>query len=622
MKKYFLLAVMAALLVMAVFTGCDNGSSSPESKYMVTFDLNWYGSDPAGMGDVKAPKSVRFSDADQMITLPQVLDSDGNIYLTENGYYVGTWYKDADLTQSAGSALTGEAQFAPGGNCILYAGWSTKTVTLAWDLNYPAGVSAPENPAKSRVTAGAVVTSAKVPTADALPDGTVFAGWFDSPVNGEGNQLVAGETKAPFNGLTYYAQWKYPVKVKYLLPDGTEYMTVDQKAYDAVEMPADPVLDPCFAGWFDQDGKMLTADVIIKKDAVYTAKAGYTLVINKTTGQTDGEAGVEVGSAALTIITEPDDHANGKYVEGYYADEPCTTKVAYNDGKLLPNVTGYTDADGKWAGDSSKVLYAKWKKLSNIGSTLVFYIDKTNGRAAKNYKFYDASNNLLTAEEAADNDYGITFSGTPAKYAYYGEGRDRYYVVNDTLDEEKTAYTWAYYTDASTYKQEELCVGTSYQAIGSGRANTAEIMAKDGGKYISDNSITRVLGGANKSATIWYALDDLNKLADAETVSTVSGGKNLGCTDWFVPSLNELLKMTRLVDKLTWNGGDKTKTEEAPYASDPAWADLKDYVAAGSEWSSSGYSAAAAYVWRFTTGLSIYYDKTNTAGRLDAVRAF
>ena len=323
MKKYLLLAVLALAAFGMVFTGCDNGSSSPE--YRVSFDLNWYGSDAAGMGDVTAPKPVWFKAIGQSITLPQVLDSEGNIYFTENGYYVNNWYKDMNLTQSAGSAFTGEAKFTPEGSCTLYAYWTTRTVTLDWDLNYPAGVSAPENPPRTRATAGAAIAASKVPTAEAQPDGTVFAGWFDSPVNGEGKQLVAGETKVPFDGGTYYAQWKYPVTVTYKLPDGTVHDVKNQKAYDVVEMPADPVLDPCFAGWFDQDGKMLTADVIIKKDAVYTAKAGYTLVINKTTGQTDGEAGVAAGSPALTIITEPDDHANGKYVEGYYADEACTT---------------------------------------------------------------------------------------------------------------------------------------------------------------------------------------------------------------------------------------------------------------------------------------------------------
>ena len=121
------------------------------------------------------------------------------------------------------------------------------------------------------------------------------------------------------------------------------------------------------------------------------------------------------------------------------------------------------------------------------------------------------------------------------------------------------------------------------------------------------------------------ALDDLNKLATADTVSTVSGGKNLGCTDWFVPSINELLKMPRLVNDKAYRvsiGQDATTgTATAPYASDPEWAQLYGALSATSAWSSCDSSAKGAIMWYSSTGYSNSISK-DTAYRLVAVRAF
>ena len=618
-KSIKLWAVLFALVSLClVFTGCDNGSSSPE--YRVSFDLNWYGKAAEGMGEVEAPKPVWFKAVGQSITLPQVLDGEGNIYFTENGYYVDNWYKDMNLTQSAGSAFTGEEQFTPEGSCTLYARWSTRTVTLDWDLNYPTGVSVPLEELKkfprTRPSAGtAVATPADTPAP--IPEGefkdTEFVGWFDSPVNGEGNQIT-GETRVPVDGGTYYAQWKYPVKVTYLLPDGKEYTTVTQKAYDAVELPAENPdsgdSSKPFGGWYDAEGNTVTTDRIIRGGEVFYAQWGIGVILKG--GAEDVKVGATVGKTSLNLFKVPE--KAGYAVMSYFTDETYAKRVAYADGTLVAGIDGITDGDGKWIATSSQTFYAKFGK--KVGG-LIYFVDST-GYDKNKYTFYDADGNKLNAIEKAikgtgDADFvSFDLAGVAAQAVYYEvEGtvtKDRYYVVNDTLDKSKT-YTWTYYKNATEYAQDSTTVLPTSQGIGTGKANTEKIMAKDDGAYVSN---------AYGKTTIWYALEDLNNGTYGGKIAGDTSS-NLGCTDWFVPSVKELINMTRLVNDKAWtfDGGPGS----APYVSDPAWAKIKTYVAAGSEWSSSGCSATDAYLWISGSG-AITNNTKNITYRLVAVRAF
>ncbi|MDR1589749.1 MAG: S-layer homology domain-containing protein, partial [Oscillospiraceae bacterium] len=73
---------------------------------------------------------------------------------------------------------------------------------------------------------------------------------------------------------------------------------------------------------------------------------------------TNGSATTIGGLTALTGITAP--VKTGYAVEGYYDDANFSHKVAEASGALLANVSGYTDAAGKWIMTSDTTLYAQW----------------------------------------------------------------------------------------------------------------------------------------------------------------------------------------------------------------------------------------------------------------------
>ena len=153
---------------------------------------------------------------------------------------------------------------------------------------------------------------------------------------------------------------------------------------------------------------------------------------------------------------------------------------------------------------STTIVQDKYRNL--VGGT-IFYIDSS---ADGVYEFYDINGELISDIAVGDKPYTYKVI-TPGS-------KDKYYILHDEL---YSNLRWTYYKDGS-YVYTSLGTGT---AIGTGKSNTATVLAADDGAYITANS--------NGYPTIWYKLQQIR--------NAYTGGKN----DWFVPSRFEAAEVRR-----------------------------------------------------------------------------
>lgn len=181
-------------------------------------------------------------------------------------------------------------------------------------------------------------------------------------------------------------------------------------------------------------------------------------------------------------------------------------------------------------------------EYSYVGG-IIFYIDPNAEDNGAVYHFYDKEGRQYGKElpdlQVGDAPYIVRIEGTPTK--------DRYYVLHEELFLSKR---WTYYANGE-YVYESL--GTT-NTIGSGKTNTALVMAASSGAYVTDDS--------NGAPTVWYQLKLVN--------DAVTGG----CSDWFIPSRAELEKLKLAIDgghiSLTWFT-NKYIWSSAEYSADHAW---------------------------------------------------
>lgn len=135
---------------------------------------------------------------------------------------------------------------------------------------------------------------------------------------------------------------------------------------------------------------------------------------------------------------------------------------------------------------------------------IVFYIDNEGDGE---YRFWDAH-----GYEAEAPAVGTDCSGW--SYLVTGATKEKFYVVRNELFERKR---WCPYRNGAYVRE---VTGFTATGIGSGKTNTAGIMAIDDGAYIQES--------AAGYPTVWYQIDQMN----TEKVG--------GCNDWFVGSRDEL----------------------------------------------------------------------------------
>ena len=182
-----------------------------------------------------------------------------------------------------------------------------------------------------------------------------------------------------------------------------------------------------------------------------------------------------------------------------------------------------------------------------VGGT-IFYIDDT---ADGEYQFFDTWGNPVENVQVGDRPYyyKIIKKGSKDKYfVYYDEVFDR--------------LRWTY-CEGNDYVHESLSTSKN---IGSGKANTEIVMAKDSGIYTTPDS--------NRLPTIWHRLQQ------------VRSDKGTGCNDWFVPSIDELELLRLAIKSGSVTGGTIAGSSYNKSIFNSKWL-----------WSSSEFLSQRAWYW-------------------------
>ena len=182
-----------------------------------------------------------------------------------------------------------------------------------------------------------------------------------------------------------------------------------------------------------------------------------------------------------------------------------------------------------------------------VGGT-IFYIDDT---ADGEYQFFDTWGNSVENVQVGDRPYyyKIIKKGSKDKYfVYYDEVFDR--------------LRWTY-CEGNDYVHESLSTSKN---IGSGKANTEIVMAKDSGIYTTPDS--------NRLPTIWHRLQQ------------VRSDKGTGCNDWFVPSIDELELLRLAIKSGSVTGGTIAGSSYNKSIFNSKWL-----------WSSSEFLSQRAWYW-------------------------
>ena len=224
-----------------------------------------------------------------------------------------------------------------------------------------------------------------------------------------------------------------------------------------------------------------------------------------------------------------------------------------NSGESQRNVT----VSFEFLGVSASTTIVQDKHMNLVGGT-IFYIDSS---ADGVYEFYDINGELISNVAVGDKPYSYKVV-TPGS-------KDKYYILHDELYD---SLRWTYYKN-DNYVYTSLGTGT---AIGTGKSNTATVLAADDGAYAAADS--------NGKPTIWYKLQQVR--------NAFSGG----CNDWFIPSEYEAMEVRKAG---LMESGFKNK-----------------YI-----WSSSENSAQSSWSWYPTNQNWTNFNKTS-AYSVFFVRAF
>ena len=223
----------------------------------------------------------------------------------------------------------------------------------------------------------------------------------------------------------------------------------------------------------------------------------------------------------------------------------------------------------EFLGVSASTTIVQDKYMNLVGGT-IFYIDNS---ADGVYEFYDINGELISDVAVGDKPYSYKVV-TPGS-------KDKYYILHDEL---YNNLRWTYYKDGN-YVYTRLGTGT---AIGTGKSNTATVLAADDGAYAA----------ANGYPTIWYKLQ--------QTRDAFTEGNN----DWFIPSKNEIVELRLAVSSGSITGGviAGSSYEKSVFKSKDLWGSSED-------------SDASCWYWNYYNQNWIITGKSNTFS-VFFVRAF
>ena len=161
-------------------------------------------------------------------------------------------------------------------------------------------------------------------------------------------------------------------------------LTIGETEITATHNEADAQYTYAFKEWtWEPAGATITSDVVAtatftrteRQLVNYRTLCTYDIVLKNNYTEDEGKDGYTTITATHTSFSTTNKPAarEGYEIEGYYAESACTNKVADDKGKLIANVTNYTDANGKWIGGET-ILYTKW-----TGRTYTVTLDDNGG---------------------------------------------------------------------------------------------------------------------------------------------------------------------------------------------------------------------------------------------------
>lgn len=284
---------------------------------------------------------------------------------TRMGYTFAGWDKEIPSTM-------------PAENVTINASWSINTYTITFNTNggssvteisapYGTAISVPANPTKT---------------------GNDFAGW-DKEIP---------ETMPAYN-MTVYAAWDIHVHTLTFISNGTVVAKINGDYGSSVTAPADPTRTGyTFGGWDktipttmpDEDITFTAKWTLYVSEITYNINSDTTVDNQATKGKFALSGSISSISYNVTQLNDADATTYSGYYNflGWFTAPSGGTQITDGNGKLLANVVGYTNAEGKWIRESfdSLTLYAQWKQvydgtyiedeagLKSIGSNGNYYI--------------------------------------------------------------------------------------------------------------------------------------------------------------------------------------------------------------------------------------------------------
>lgn len=176
--------------------------------------------------------------------------------------------------------------------------------------------------------------------------------------------------------------------------------------------------------------------------SAYSTSCGtvYALTFKETDGTNNGSGKVVENATSFSYATAPT--KAGKQVEGFYAENTLTTKVANGDRTFVANVTNWTGTGGAYTKDDDAVLYLKWEdKVTTIT------LDKGTGGTSDGTATVTYGTSALTSiTHATKTGYSLT--------GYYTEASGGTKVLND--DGTFAATTVSGYVTGGNWSLDEL----------------------------------------------------------------------------------------------------------------------------------------------------------------------
>jgi hypothetical protein len=294
-------------------------------------------------------------------------------------------------TPVTATKTTDDAQYT-----YTFSGWTDTEgnalpATVTGDLNIRANFTQTLNTytvnfsgadANGSVTGKVKSTSASITTGDTQPYGTMLTFTATDIATGyevdywkNGSSQIAGSTG--LTSIDYIVGTSNDIKAVFKL----KHYTITWKDGDGNTLDTDDVehgetpsytggttpTKTAITGYTYTFNNTWTPEIVAATAAAeYTAQFNpvantYALTLDKgMDGTANGSATATYDSNTLTSVTDATKTTGSWTLNGYFTETTGGVKVINDNGTLVANVDGYTDASGNWTRDDGATLYAQW----------------------------------------------------------------------------------------------------------------------------------------------------------------------------------------------------------------------------------------------------------------------